>query len=391
MKILVLTTSYPAFSGDASGNFIHSLLKSLKARGHELRVIVPGRAGCTGWRQVDGIDVLHLRYALTDRGHMLTSVPGGIPEAMRRSKLAMLNLPAMVGCFSAAAAKYAKWADVIYANWLGAAVAGGIAKMFRNKPMVVTLRGDDAYLIHDRPLWRRAGRWVFRRCAAITAVSQKMVPLMQPVVPTEKLPIIVPTFGVDTNLFYPNVQKSDGSSTNGIFIGNISRAKGVDVLLNALSKCEGQWRFTFVGAGPDLDETKSLAASLKIENRIDFIGQKSINEIPQFMRQADFLALSSRSEGRPNVVMEALASGLAVVATDVGSTAELVADGRGLLVKPDDVEGLAEALNRIITNPSLRRELGNNAANYIRSNNITWDRTAEEFEEIFRKAVAGIQ
>ncbi len=246
MKILLLTTSYPAQPGDSRGAFIHAVAKALRRRGHEVRAIVPGRGGAFGRREIDGIDVRQFRYALTDDGHELTNIGGGIPEALRRSRWNYLRLPVLLARFAAAAWRQARWADVIWANWLGAGLVGAVARAFRRRPMVLTLRGDDAYLIHDRPAWRRAGKFVFRRCAAVTAVSQNMVPLLAGLV-GEGRRVIVPTFGVDTAMFHPpegGAPKSSwgflatGSGVRGLFVGNISTAKGVDTLLKALSGCE---------------------------------------------------------------------------------------------------------------------------------------------------------
>lgn len=389
MKILVLTTSYPSREGDFSGGFVHSLVRALARRGHELRVLVPGRQDVRGRRIIDGIEVCHFRYALTGGGHWITTVGGGIPEALRRRRFSALRIPILLGRFAQVAARESRWADVVWANWLGAGLAGAAPRLRpeTRKPLVLTLRGDDAYLIHDRPLWQKAGRYVFQRCAAVTAVSANMAPLVEPLLPPGVGPVLVPTFGVDTELFCPAKEPRTASTPRGLFVGNLSRAKGVDTLLRALARCEAPWHFAFVGSGPDLEAMQKLAGELGLTDRLQWLGQRDVGEIPGLLRDSDFLVLPSRSEGRPNVLLEAMACGLPVIATRVGNVPEMVRDGAtGLLTPVDDEATLAGAITRLCRQPDLRRTLGAAARQHILDAHLSWDRTAEEFETIFRRA-----
>ncbi len=203
MKILILTTGYPDNAGNYNGVFVHCLARALARRGHSLRVIVPARNDHVGATEVDGVPVVRFRYALGRRGHVLTSLDGGIPEALKRSRRAVLQVPAMLAGFAAAAVAHAGWADVIHANWLGAGIAGSAAHLLAGTPMVMTLRGDDAYNIHAGGLWRAVGKCVFYQCAAVTAVSANMPPLVERYIPRRCRPVLVPTFGVDADMFHP--------------------------------------------------------------------------------------------------------------------------------------------------------------------------------------------
>jgi len=389
MKIAVLTTSYPSDPADHAGNFIHNLLCALARRGHSLRVIVPARQGASGHGAIDGIPVWRFRYGLVNRSLMLTSVPGGIPEAIRRRPTAVLGLPGLLARFARTASRHAAWADLIYANWLGAALVGSIAGRRAAKPMVVTLRGDDAYLVRDRRLWRMTARRVFGRCAAVTVVSGNMAPLVEPYVPQHLRPVLAPAFGVDIEKFHPPAGAA-GETTrkpSGLFVGNISRAKGVDTLIRALAECRSEWHgFAFVGGG-EIERTQRLAEELGIGGSIEWAGRRGVGEIPGWMRRFDFLVLPSLSEGRPNVVLEAMATALPIIATSVGGIPELIADGQtGLLVPPGDAGRLADAIRRICADASLRDSLGRAGRTHVEQADLTWDRTAREMEEIFDRA-----
>jgi len=391
MRILVLTTSYPSAPADAGGVFIHNLVCALARRGHAMRVVAPACKGAGGRVVIEGIPLWRFGYGIIRRDLYLTSVPGGIPEALRRRPTAALGLVGLMARFVKAAREHAGWADLIYANWLGAGAAGGIAGKRHNTPMVITLRGDDAYLVHKRRLWQAIGRRVFRRCAAVTAVSANMAPLIEPHLPDRLRPVLVPAFGVDIERFHAptGTQRDYGERPAGLFVGNVARAKGVDVLIRALAECDDAWaRFAFVGGGPDVERMKRLAGELKVDGRIEWAGARPATEVPDWMRRFDFIVLPSLSEGRPNVVVEAMASGLPVIATSVGGVPELVSDGQtGLLVKAGDERQLADAIRSLCANAALRGSLGRAGRAYVEAENLTWDRTAEQMEEIFAKAI----
>jgi len=390
MRILVLTTSFPADDADPAGNFIRRLSEAWAERGHRVRVVVPERRGATGPGRLGRVAAVRFRYGWGRWRFLLTSVPGGIPEALRRRRRAAWQMPALTAAFVRAACARARWADVLYANWLGAGAAGVLAGAWARRPVVLTLRGDDAYWMRDYVFWRVVGRSVFRGCAAVTAVSRPLARLVQPYMPRGRT-VEVPHFGVDTRQFHPPAEpRPPGERPDGLFVGNLSRAKGVDVLLRALAARPGRWgRFAFVGDGPDEPALRRQADELGLAGRLDWLGRLPPDQVPGRMRGADFLVLPSRSEGRPNVVLEALASGLPVIATRVGGTADLLGDGgHGLVVPAGEPAALAEAIDRLAGDGGLRARLGAAGRQYVLDNDLTWQRTAREFEAIFERARA---
>jgi glycosyltransferase involved in cell wall biosynthesis len=115
-----------------------------------------------------------------------------------------------------------------------------------------------------------------------------------------------------------------------------------------------------VGDGPDREEIRAAVAAAELEDRIELLGER--HDVPALLATADIFVLSSRSEGLPIALLEALAQGLAVVASDVGGVAEAVVDGEsGLLVPAGDPTALAGALQLLLTDPDLCRRLGANA------------------------------
>ena len=150
-------------------------------------------------------------------------------------------------------------------------------------------------------------------------------------------------------------------------VGRAVAKKGYDDLLKALAQLPADlhWRFIHIGAGEELDRLKSEADALGLTNRITWFGAQSEDEVARHYLSADLFVLASRvtptgdRDGIPNVLMEAQATGLACMATTAGGIPELIIDDEtGLLVPPGDIDALAGALTRAITEPDLRTRLG---------------------------------
>src|SRR4051794_13786442 len=142
-----------------------------------------------------------------------------------------------------------------------------------------------------------------------------------------------------------------------VSIGRFAFPKDFATLVEALAATRADYRAAFVGEGPLLPEIAATIRQRRLTERIDLLGNRG--DVPGVLASADVFVLSSRSEGFPVSILEAMAAGLPVVATDVGGVAESVVDGEtGLLVPPGDPAGLAAALDRLLTDGALRLRLG---------------------------------
>jgi glycosyltransferase involved in cell wall biosynthesis len=142
-----------------------------------------------------------------------------------------------------------------------------------------------------------------------------------------------------------------------VSIGRFAFPKDFATLVEALAATRADYRAAFVGEGPLLPEIAATIRQRGLTERIDLLGNRG--DVPGVLASADVFVLSSRSEGFPVSILEAMAAGLPVVATDVGGVAESVVDGEtGLLVPPGDPAGLAAALDRLLTDGALRLRLG---------------------------------
>ena len=146
-------------------------------------------------------------------------------------------------------------------------------------------------------------------------------------------------------------------------VGNIRRVKGHDVFIRAAAIVAQQFpkvRFSIAGEILDEDyfqELCSLVDTLKLTDQFCFDG--GVTDLPQHLARADIFVLPSRSEGFSNAIIEAMAASLPVVATSVGGNSEAVEDGvTGFVVPPEDPAALADAVMRLLTNPSRSKAMG---------------------------------
>ncbi|HJP40690.1 MAG TPA: glycosyltransferase family 4 protein [Dehalococcoidia bacterium] len=154
-----------------------------------------------------------------------------------------------------------------------------------------------------------------------------------------------------------------------ISTARLETAKGIDVLIRALGRVEeGSFnsKLLLFGSGQDAGRFRKLVSELGLEDRVEFRGEFEHSELSQVMMEGDIFVLPSLSDGVSLGVLEAMAYGKAVVATDVGALAEVIRHGKnGLLVPPGDEIALAEALARLLSDVRLRRTLGENASRMV--------------------------
>ncbi|HEX8431843.1 MAG TPA: glycosyltransferase [Longimicrobium sp.] len=171
--------------------------------------------------------------------------------------------------------------------------------------------------------------------------------------------------------------------------GNLAWRKDYPTLLRAVQLLgDGAGRVCVAGHGPDGEAVKALAAELGVDRRVEFLGFRG--DVPLLMHAADAFVSSSRSEGMPNAIAEALAAGKPVVATRVGGTPELVEDGvSGFLAEAGDAAGLAAAMRRMMElAPAERAKLGAAGREHVARLHQP-ERIADQWEGLLVKLIDG--
>jgi glycosyltransferase involved in cell wall biosynthesis len=309
MRVCVVTTSYPRSATDVSGAFVAAQVEALRRAGVEVDVVSPA-------------DTRHFGIAYGD----------GIAQNLRAKPWLVLLLPFFLGSLARVARRKARSAGVVHAHWIPSALAG----LATGKPLVLQVWGTDVELATRTP---RLVRPIVRRARVVVAASQSLADAVGPLGAREVR--VVPN-GVE-------IPESPGlpvEPPHVLFAGRLSVEKGV---LEFLEATEGLER-VIVGGGP-------LRARVP-----DTVGFVSPAELGPYYERAAVVAVPSRREGYGVVAREAMAWGRPVVASAVGGLRDAIEDGvTGLVVPPRDPLALRAALERLLTDPELRADLGANA------------------------------
>jgi glycosyltransferase involved in cell wall biosynthesis len=201
------------------------------------------------------------------------------------------------------------------------------------------------------------GRWLVRRAARVRTVSERgKRGLVEAGVSADRVDVIPIPVDVSALSHLAAERRYDALGTSLLYVGRLEQEKGIDVLIRSL---QPGWELTVVGSGSLERELRSLASDRGAS--VTWVGYQS--DLQPYLAAADIAVLPSLSEGWGLAAVEAAASGLPVVMSDVGCAGELLVDGQSaLVVPPGDPTALQNALQRLTSDADLRRALGSAAA-----------------------------
>jgi sugar transferase (PEP-CTERM/EpsH1 system associated) len=268
--------------------------------------------------------------------------------------------------------------------------AGAAARMSGGARVVHTEHGLP--LVESRRKTRWLGRWSALHCDVFFCLTQEMadVLLRHRIVPRRKLRVI--RNGIDTSAYRAAsrgaaLRESLGLGPDTPIIGSVGRLaeiKQLDVLIRAFARVRRgcpDAHLLLVGDGLERGNLEALSEELGLGRAVHFAGYQS--GVADYLHAMNCFALTSRSEGTPQAVLEASVAGLPVVATRVGGIPEIIEDGRtGVLFEPGDEESLADTLLNFIRDPESARSLGEAARRRVESL-YGIGRMAREYHEHF--------
>ncbi len=189
---------------------------------------------------------------------------------------------------------------------------------------------------------------------------------------------------------YDKIEKAPKLDLEGdiklLFVGRIEPPKGLNLLLKALSilkkSSKKKIRLYIAGSGTHEADYKSLATSLKVDKYTQFLGHLPLDECYSLYKSCDMLILPSRMESCPMTLLEALGSGIPIIATHVGGIPEIVENNRnGLLVRYNSLE-VAQKIKFLIDHPEVREQISKN--NLIDANSYSWQGIAQEYIDLYK-------
>ena len=344
MKVCMAATSFPRWPGDGQGAFVWGSAQALQRKGVAVQVVALHAPGAKEWEEIEGIQVFRPRYWWPEAGELLRKDGGGLPITLRKYPLARLQLLPFLARHSAALAHCAREADVIHAHWTLSGAAGLFARWRHDRPLVVTVQGSDLFQVPKHPVGAWLTRAILTRAQRVTALSQALKQATRAVGVPDQQVTVIPN-GVDVRAFTlpPATQREPVI----LFVGYLIERKGVRHLLAALPavlKALSGFRAVLIGDGPEEAALRQQAANLGIADRVDFLGFLPHDQVRAWMQRASVFVLPSLEEGQGVVLLEALASGLPVIASRVDGIQEVVTAQVGLLVEPAQPQRSAQAL-----------------------------------------------
>lgn len=395
MRICVLTTSYPAYKEHLQSPFVHELAKHLTKEKVKVDVVCPFYKESKGKKErIDGVNVLRFKYFFPVGLQKLTKA-GGIPSNLKKYFLAKIQMPLFLLSMFFRARKPVINCNVIHAQWLLSGLIGVFLKKIYKKPLVLTTRGAALNLALKNKLMKKIALFVLKNCDYITPNNQAHFNVISSLgIKRDKILTIYN--GIDIQKFKPRNKKEARKRLNIsldkkiiLFVGWLIERKGVKYLIDAVPTVLKKYPnslFIVIGEGELKDKLVNQTRRLKVMDFVKFIGPKSLDEVSFWMNAADLFVLPSLSEGRPNVVGEAMASGLPTVATKVNGTPEFIDDMKnGLLISPKNSKEIEKSIILLLKNNKLRKEISSNSRRSIMEKKLTWANCAKNYITIYNK------
>lgn len=239
--------------------------------------------------------------------------------------------------------------DILHIHEYPFAVPAFLLRRLYGMPVVITEHSSTFLKRSLTGAQSRLARFAFRHADYVLPVSRAMQAAIEAYDMNANF-AIVPNV-VDTTLFHPTAEQAVGSTKRLLFVGLLDplHKKGIPYLLQALAQLPRRdWQLDLVGDGPTRTEYETLAATLGLSAQVTFHGYQSKPRVAQLMRESQLFVLPSLVETFGVVLIEALASGIPVIATQTAGPSELITADVGLLVPPGDADALATAINTML-------------------------------------------
>lgn len=389
VRLLVLTTSYPNRSNPASGVFVRRLLEHLPPL-FSILVIAPDTDRADAFKQSKSIRIRPFCYA-PRRLQVLAHRPGGLSVLFKRKFEHLVLLPGFLAAAVLNLIRETRRSDLIHAQWTPGGVIAGLVGALMQRPVITTVRGTDFNWADSSVVFRLVLRCCLYLNQNVVTVSRGMAKQLMAGYPRHcrkirYIPngVTLPEKGV--------VERRSTSSFLVAVIGNLIPAKRVDVVIRAfqaLTRSVTDARLLVAGDGPERKGLETFVCRSGLQPSVSFLGVLQPGDIRKLLQACHALVLASAKEGRPNIILEAMAAGTPVVAADIEPVREIIGHNeRGLLFPLDDVEQLASRLRFLREDAAAGSRMAQQAFGWLEKQGLTWQKTADAYSALYRQVLA---
>ncbi len=350
------------------------------------------------WLAGTELATLHIAECLAQRGHQIhvvTSWDDGLLEESTDNGLHIYRIkwrnerflgPALFGLRTLLALRKIN-PDLIHCQDINMGFIGVCASKFLGKPSLVWGRGADVY--KSGQVSRLISRVVLKKTNTVIALTENM---RLEINRRCKRDVVVIPNGINLS-DYEGLSKertrtklSLGEGEKVVlFVGTLRPVKGAEYLIRAFDivrRNESGFKLLMVGDGEQREFLENLVKELDLYDIVTFVGKVPNEKVPQYLKASDVFVLPSLSEGFPNVVLEAMASGLPVVATRVGGMSEIIKDHiNGYLVDAGDPDGIAEKLQLLLEDEKLSEQISTNNLSTVKD--YSWNSVVDRIEMLY--------
>jgi glycosyltransferase involved in cell wall biosynthesis len=293
--------------------------------------------------------------------------------------------------------------DVVHAHWvLPNAPAAALVARARKVPLVISMHGSDVFMAEKNRAFGAAARWCFAHAAWITACSDDLMQRAFAVGADENKTELIP-YGADAKAFH--VHPEDAARVRAqlqlaradvmiLAVGRMVYKKGFEFLVRAMPQIlqhASNARLVLVGYGDLRAELEAQARALGLNGHVLFAGRVPREQIPAYFTAADIVSVPSvrddagNVDGLPNVVLEGMAAGKPIVASNIAGFPDVIENNvSGLLVPEKDSDALAQAIVQLARDEQLRARLGARARVQVHEN-LNWENVARKFVSVYER------
>jgi glycosyltransferase involved in cell wall biosynthesis len=273
--------------------------------------------------------------------------------------------------------------DVVHCQNLAVGWMAFIIKIFLKYPYVIYGRGSDIYTNYR--FKNTILKLVIKNANAVVVLTKDMKKEVSKIHSRE---IFVIPNGISINNYGENQSDDIYHSNNEkiiLYVGTLRSIKGINYLIEAMKiisqNCLNT-KLLLVGDGEERKSLENLVDELDLNQHITFVGRVSNEDVPKYMAASDVFVLPSLSEGFPNVILEAMASGLPIVTTKIRGLPEIVKDGiNGFLVEPENPGEIAENVIYLLKNTEIAHTISENNKKDVEQ--YAWENVVKEIESTY--------
>ena len=395
-SILWLTSSYPRYEQDSASIFLRYLAEAIDHKVYELHILSPDDRYVDNSLYSSTIFLHYFKYFMPRRLQKLAYGSGILPN-LKANPLLFMQVPFFLLCQFVSCYRLVKKLKpaLIHAHWVfpQGSIASLIGRL-TNTPVIITAHGGDAFALQGS-LLNRIKLWSLRNCSAWTSnTSATANAFLGNIAQPEIIPM-----GIDCQRFGSGnalLLRSElaKGATILLFVGRLVKKKGVEDLLSAYALLSAaqkkQTQLWIIGDGSERKALEELSRELDIDNKLRFWGKLPNEQLPDYYAAADiFIApsimdSSGDTEGQGVTLVEAMASGTAIISTDTGGISEVIEhDHTGILVSPQAPLELKAAIIQLLEDSKLREKMAEQGRHSAQK--YAWSRVGLKFQTLYKR------